>query len=282
MRTIRLALMVGATMALANIDARAENHPRAVPGDARIRSVAFDKDNVVQIFGTRGVSTMLVFGEDERVATIAIGDSVGWQAVPDQSKRFLFVKPLEPDARTNMNVVTNKRIYNFVLIGTAAPQRVVFKVRFTYPDEEYSARLIEKARAMSQPASIHQIMSQPNVNYDYSYKGHVTEKPGLAFDDGVKTYFKFNGQVPGIYRVNTDMTETLINYRREGEFIVVDEVGGQWTMRNGGSTACVFNLRAVKEPAPKRNETDVQPDVQTVHAEPDLLTRVFGTPAGAN
>jgi hypothetical protein len=44
----------------------------------------------------------------------------------------------------------------------------------------------------------------------------------------------------------------------------------------------VFNLRAVKEPPPKRNETDVQPDVQTVHAEPDLLTRVFGTPTGAN
>ena len=37
------------------------------------------------------------------------------KAVPDQSKHYLFIKPLERDAVTNMNVVTTKRIYNFVL-----------------------------------------------------------------------------------------------------------------------------------------------------------------------
>jgi len=65
--------------------ALAERAPYAVPLDSRIRTVAFEKDNVVVVYGTIGVSTMIVLGDDERIATVAIGDSLAWQAVPDQS-----------------------------------------------------------------------------------------------------------------------------------------------------------------------------------------------------
>ena len=121
---------------------------RAGPADSRLRTVPFEKDNVVTIWGTRGVSTIIVLGEDEKIATVALGDTIGWQAVPDQSKQFLFIKPLEPDAVTNMTVVTTrKRIYSFILrTSSGHDRRVVFKVRFTYPDEEADARLLEKAR----------------------------------------------------------------------------------------------------------------------------------------
>ena len=95
--------------------ANAETAPRALKADERIRSVVFKKDNVVFLEGTMGVSTMIVFDDEETIATVAMGDSLSWQAVPDQSKHYLFIKPLERDAVTNMNVVTNKRIYNFVL-----------------------------------------------------------------------------------------------------------------------------------------------------------------------
>ncbi|MDJ0450941.1 TrbG/VirB9 family P-type conjugative transfer protein [Methylocystis sp. JR02] len=105
----------------------AERAPRPVPADYRIRTVPFEKDNVVMLYGTMGVSTMIVFGEDERIATVAMGDTLAWQAVPDQSKRFLFLKPLDRDAATNMNVVTNKRIYNFVL----KPGTIGARGRFT-------------------------------------------------------------------------------------------------------------------------------------------------------
>jgi len=67
-----------------------------------------------------------------------------------------------------------------------------------------------------------------------------------------------------------------VNYRREGEMVVVDKTSGQWTMRNGVDTACVFNMRAQSEPAPASTEKDVQPYLQGQHApEGNRLTRIL-------
>ena len=104
----------------------------------------------------------------------------------------------------------------------------------------------------------------------------MTVKPQIVFDDGTKTYFRFAGDVPGIFLVNADRTETLVNYRREGEMVVVDKTAGQWTMRNGDDTACVFNMRAKSEPPPASTEKDVQPNLQAQHApEGNRLMRIL-------
>lgn len=254
----------------------AEIAPAPGRQDSRIRSVPYQRDNVVNVWGTRGVSTIVVFGEDEKIETVALGDSLAWQAVPDQSKRYLFIKPLEKDAATNMTVVTRKRIYSFVLRTGGGSRRVVFKVRFTYPDDEADARLMAKAEAMAAFPNRRAADNSLNRNFDYSYKGHANVKPQIIFDDGIKTYFRFAGEVPGIFLVNADRTETLVNYRREGEMVVVDKTAGQWTMRSGDDTACVFNMRAKTEPAPASTEKDVQPYLQNQHApEGDLLTRLL-------
>jgi type IV secretion system protein VirB9 len=272
----RISLAVLLLVALFS-PALAERSPLPVPADSRLRTVPFEKDNVVTIWGTRGVSTIIVLGDDEKIATVALGDTIGWQAVPDQSKQFLFIKPLEPGAVTNMTVVTTrKRIYSFILrTSSGHDRRVVFKVRFTYPDEEADARLLEKARELAAFPNKRNAERSAIRNFDYSYKGAPYVKPERVFDDGTKTYFRFSGDVPGIFLVNPDRSETLINYRREGEMIVADRTAGQWTMRNGPATACVFNMRAAAEPSPKARETDVQPEIQSVHApEGDFLTNL--------
>lgn len=279
-RSARVAIAVCAISAASA--AMAERAPRAVPADYRIRTVAFEKDNVVMLYGTMGVSTMIVFGEDERIATVAMGDTLAWQAVPDQSKRFLFLKPLDRDAATNMNVVTNKRIYNFVLKpGTIGGERAVYKLRFTYPDEETSARLLNQAREMAAWPNL-KGLTWENMNLDYVYKGREITKPANVFDDGVKTFFYFEGDVPAIFQVNSDMTETLVNYRREGKWIVVDKVAGQWTLRHGDESTCVFNLRGRKEEMPRVDVTDVQPTLQAQHAPTEnVFERVLSTLAAA-
>ena len=272
---LRRGWIVGLVLAAAiSSAARAERAPRPAPLDERLRTVPFERDNVVTVWGTRGISTMIAFNDDEHIATVALGDTLGWQAVPDQSKQFLFIKPLEPDAATNMTVVTTKkRIYSFVLRTSGNDRRVVFKIRFTYPDEEADARLMEKARELAAFPNRKAAERSQTRNLDYSFKGSVTVKPEFIFDDGTKTYFRFSGDVPGIFLVNTDRTETLVNYRREGAMIVVDRTAGQWTLRNGDTTACLFNMRAETPPPPAVRETDVQPELQQIHApEGDFFT----------
>ena len=142
--------------------AQAETAPRALKADERIRTVAFEKDNVVFLAGTMGVSTMIVFDDEETIATVAMGDSLSWQAVPDQSKHYLFIKPLERDAVTNMNVVTTKRIYNFVLrAGRPGGPGAVYKLRFVYPDKEEDARLLAKAKEMAAMPNLAALKQHP-------------------------------------------------------------------------------------------------------------------------
>ena len=261
----------------------AEIAPRPGREDARIRTVPYSRDNVVTVWGTRGVSTILVFGEDEMIETVALGDSLAWQAVPDQSKRYLFIKPLDKDAATNMTVVTRKRIYSFVLRTGGGPHRVVFKVRFTYPDDEADAKLLVKAEALAAFPNKRAAEASSTQNFDYSYKGKTNVKPQIVFDDGTKTYFRFAGDVPGIFLVNADRTETLVNYRREGEMIVVDKVAGQWTLRNGDDTACIFNMRAKPAEAPTSTEKDVQPTLQDRHApEGDFWAQLLSGDAASS
>lgn len=264
MRTSKLLIagIAGAAFLAQCPLALAESRPQSVKTDERIRTVPFQKDNIVYLAGMMGVSTMIVFNDDEQIATVAMGDSVAWQAVPDQSKRFLFIKPLEPGALTNMNVVTSKRVYNFMLSG-AKPgntREAVIKLRFAYPEDLVDASLLAVAKQNAAMPNVRAALANPGrLNYDYGYKGAVDNRPASMFDDGTKTFFQFSGDVPAFFSVKSDGSETLVNYRREGDYIVVDKVARQWSLRAGNIVTCVFNMKATmaaaKPAATKRQET---------------------------
>jgi type IV secretion system protein VirB9 len=58
------------------------------------------------------------------------------------------------------------------------------------------------------------------------------------------TYFKFktkNAEVPAFFMVDSDGNEALVNYRVSGEYIVIERVTSQYTLRNGTDVVCVFN-----------------------------------------
>ena len=229
----------------------AETAPRSGPLDSRIRYVVYNKDDVVDIDASYGASTMIVFDDDERIETLGAGDALAWKVEPNHKGNVLFVKPVEKNASANLNVLTNKRSYVFLLRGDFRPvEKQVFKIVFRYPDEEADKSLMAEAQKRAAEAPNQKAFKAENANTAYGYKGSSVNKPLAVFDDGVKTWFRFDGDVPGIFIVDPDRNESLINSRREGAYIVVDKVNYQWTLRNGDEATCVFNLRLnnVNEP----------------------------------
>ena len=93
----------------------AEEIPVAGRADPRIRSVVYNKDNVVAIDATFGTSTMIVLQDGEKIETLALGNSLSWKIEPNKKGDIIFVKPVEKDAMSNLNVVTDKRTYSFIL-----------------------------------------------------------------------------------------------------------------------------------------------------------------------
>lgn len=233
---IALALLVA-------MPAFAEEQPIAGRADPRIRTVTYNRDNVVAIDATFGTSTMIVLQDNEKIQTLALGDSVSWRVEPNHAGNIIFLKPVQKDAQSNLNVVTDKRIYSFILRSNMRPPaRQIYKVQFRYPDDEADARLLARAKEIAAYPNL-KGLNVANVNSDYGYKGSSANKPIAVFDDGTKTWFRFAGETPAIYIVDRDRNESLVNFRTEGPYVVVDKVNFQWTLRNGGESTCVFNRR---------------------------------------
>ncbi|MBX8827180.1 TrbG/VirB9 family P-type conjugative transfer protein [Ochrobactrum sp. SFR4] len=244
--------------------ALAEQSPRAGSLDPRITSVVYQANNVVKIAATYGISTMILFDEDEKFETISLGDTDSWQVAPVEKGNILFVKPVAKNVMTNMNVVTNKRIY-FLELRDYAPEagKKVFGVRFVYPEKNLNAAMRKEAEFRAANPNISKI-DKANVNIDYSFTGDTKLKPSMVFDDGKKTFFKFSGTTPAIFAVNSDFTETLRNFRKEGDYLVLDGTATQYTLRDGNQWICIFNLRKPDFGAPDPDILAPKPDPAAV------------------
>ncbi|MBX9909312.1 MAG: P-type conjugative transfer protein VirB9 [Beijerinckiaceae bacterium] len=218
--------------------------------DPRIRDIVYNRDNVTAIDATYGTSTMIVFQDSEKIETLAIGDSIAWKVEPNRKGNIIFLKPVEKNASSNLNIVTDKRVYSFVLRSNERPPKgQLYTVRFRFPDDEADARLLAVAKERAANPNLKDL-NIANANSDYAYKGSSVNKPLAVFDDGIKTWFRFEGETPAIYSVDGERNEALVNHRTEGPFIVVDKVAAQWTLRNGQESTCLFNRRTsnVREP----------------------------------
>jgi type IV secretion system protein VirB9 len=254
MRQLGLAiLLIASSVTLANAELVAQ------PGryDPRIRTVPYSSEQVFEVTGTYGMVTMILFGKDEEITQVVAGDTVSWQILTSADRRSLTLKPMEKDAATNMSVVTTKRTYSFeLLVNDSKSQRgQTYKLRFTYPEDagmKGMAELWRQAQEAQKNPNIKNIR-RDKVNYDYGFKGDPGAKPVWVFDDGIKTFMKFSGDTPAIFIVDRKRRESLVNYRREQDYIVVDAVSRQWTLRFGTETeTCLFNLRTgpADEPPP--------------------------------
>jgi type IV secretion system protein VirB9 len=245
--------LTGATLAAYLICAGpvvAEETPTPGRADPRIRTIVYNPNDVVAIDATFGTSTLVVLDPDEKIQTLGLGDSMAWKVEPNGASNMLFLKPVEKDAGSNLNIVTDRRIYTIALrSNTTSTKNQIYKVVFRYPDKESDNRLIAEARERARYPNLKN-MNVANVNSAYGYKGSSVNKPAAVYDDGEKTWFRFSGEVPAVYVVGPDRSEALVNGRREGEYMVFDKVAFQWTLRNGEESTCVFNqrLRDTREP----------------------------------
>lgn len=205
--------------------------------DPRIQMVEYDPDRVVLIRGSLGYQLMLEFASDERIENVSIGDSLGWQVTPNRRANVLFLKPIDSTS-TNMTVLTSARRYVFDLAvapkgsRTAAP----YTIRFSYPQEAVAIPVVEEQEADVPPTV---------VNDAYTVTGSRENMPVRVFDDGRMTYFEWpaEGPVPAIFAVGADGSESVINYGVRGPYVVVEQLSGRFTLRDGKQVATVTNHR---------------------------------------
>jgi type IV secretion system protein VirB9 len=153
--------------------------------DGRLKTVRYEASEVVRVQGRRGFQSMIEFGAEERIENVAVGDSAAWQVTPNKRANMLFVKPILPDARTNMTVVTDRRTYLFDLVTAPAKADPVYALRFSNPpaprpSTEPTAPVLKAEAPPTLPPLRH--------HYGWTAKGDAALLPARTYDDGVTTY----------------------------------------------------------------------------------------------
>lgn len=236
--------------------ARALLKPQPLPTDHRIKTVPYNKSDIFEFTGHYGYQSLIEFDPAEKIITISIGDSIAWQLQPSGSR--LFLKPVEKDAQTNMTVVTDKRTYHFELHAKETEQindkEMVFALRFVYPDSEEATYQLPY-NEQDAPPDLTDPEIRKKMNFNYTITGPDAIAPLRIFDDGKFTYFQFpekNATIPAFFLVGPDGNESIVNFRMEGDYVVVERVAPRFTLRHGPHVLCVNNktmpLGRVPEP----------------------------------
>jgi len=79
------------------------------PSDPRLRTIEYQADQIVRLEVATGYHLSVEFAPDERIETVAVGDSSAWLVTANQRGTHLFIKPVSADADSNMTVITDTR-----------------------------------------------------------------------------------------------------------------------------------------------------------------------------
>jgi type IV secretion system protein VirB9 len=241
------------TLLLCSSGLYAQVNPTPDPKDARIKIVAFQENNVVPVLGKTFTTTQIVFGDDEFVKGVEGGDTTGWivdykPAMPN----MVFIKPTALDSNSNMTVVTNKHNYYFKVKSNASVddhEAVTYALKFIYP-EDARRQLNEKLKenAIKNAQTLNALNNPTAYNWSYRFHGNKQIMPLHVFDDGTFTYFELgkNQAVPAVFAVDDKQgKESVVNTRREGNYLVVQRLAPQFTLRHGRTVASVFNSNEI-------------------------------------
>lgn len=248
-----VSALVGGAITVVSSAAYALQEPRPISTDRRIRTVRYSPNEVYQFIGHYGYQSSIEFAEDEKIQTVSIGDSVAWMVNPAENR--LFLKPIEQNATTNLTVISDKRTYFFELhaeeTNNIRDDEMIFTVRFVYPQNDTAALDFAQFEAMPD------IEAYPErYNFNYSVRGAEAIEPIRIFDDGNFTYMEFkdqNAEIPAVFHVDSAGNEELINFRKRGNYIVVERVSPVFTLRRGSDLMCIYNesMKIPPKPVPE-------------------------------
>lgn len=218
--------------------------PRTLGKEKRFKTYVFNQNDVYRYIGYYLNQSYIEFEDGETIQTISMGDPTPW--ITSVLGNKLFLKPTGTYPQTTMTIFTNKRTYYFELDAlepdNVEESEIPFYIKFVYPAS--NDKNIVKFSVTKTRDDYPDLTDLTKYNFNYEFAGSPSIAPIKVFDDGVFTYMEFktdNAEIPAIFAVNDSGYEALVNFRVVEEYIVIEQVAGQFTLRSGGDVICVYN-----------------------------------------
>jgi type IV secretory pathway TraG/TraD family ATPase VirD4 len=147
-------------------------------------------------------------------------------------------------------ITTDRRVYHLAL--TSGERAAMVALSWTYPQDQLIAMnaAAEQARAVQPVANGLQI---EQLRFNYAISGDQPSwRPLRAFDDGRQTFIEFpasvaTGEAPPLFLVDAQGNASLVNYRLQGRFYVVDRLFVAAELRLGLKHQDIVRISRVDE-----------------------------------
>lgn len=224
----------------------------------------FDYDGNYQfpLFTRKLSMTTVILNNDEIMTTddVFLSDSKSWEITgdiwpsPEGDRQLIMIKPLSTGLETDMLVVTNKRLYKFILYSTGTDYQPM--VRFRYPTErKFITANTKKVKAEKIITSFGEA-DMDLISFNYKVSIPIFQKktgwvPELVYDDGAFTYIKLPEEVlqketPVIYENSRD----IVNYEihpTQHNLIIVNKLIEKLTLRLGKRKITIKKKKGVPQ-----------------------------------
>ena len=208
----------------------------------------FSDGALYQVYAAPGQVTDIALAPGEQLVgsgPVAAGDTVRWvigdtESGTGSTKRVhILVKPTRPDLVTNLVINTDKRTYHVELRSTE--KTYMASVSWAYAQDQLIAlrrqnALAEAGTAVARGVDINAL------NFRYKIEGDTPPwRPLRAFDDGRQVFIAFpsgigQGEMPPLWVIGPAGGAELVNYRIQGNHMVVDRLFAAAELRLGGET----------------------------------------------
>lgn len=261
-----MALAVAFSLSVASFSpAYADTNPMRSAKDNTIKYANYHPDEVYNIYTKFGMVSVVELEADERLdgdsAALALGDAAAW-TLAVKGRNIIF-KPNQKSPKTNLVISTNKRTYVFNL-RLADKNNLTTLLRFHYPLDVAAAnqqaeilRLRKQAAFNKVGTDAKPIMKKNEAYFGYgNYMGRQI-RPTAMWDDGLFTYLEFDNakELPAVFKVSPDGTESLVNTHVEGKKLVIQELAPTFYLRLGRAVLGIENKGYAAQAEGQFNQT---------------------------
>jgi type IV secretion system protein VirB9 len=172
-----------------------------------------------------------------------------WKTEEGLSVQLIMIKPLESGLTTNMILVTNQRIYQFVLSSTRDSYMPMVKFRYPNSWQKFiTAETIQREKEKQERELKEQ---EEYLSYNYKIVSGWFKpawNPVEAWDDGHKTYVRLpRGVLQNEYPTIFEKSRYIINYRVSENVMILDKLISEVTLRLNGKRVKVIKNKGEAE-----------------------------------
>jgi type IV secretion system protein TrbG len=219
-----------------------------------IQVYPYSEGALYQVYAAPGEITDIALQPGEKLigsGPVAAGDTVRWiigetdSGMAASARVHILVKPTRADLDTNLLINTDRRTYHLELHSDQ--KTYMASVSWAYPEDQLIAlRGLNAAAELAAPVATG--IQLGALNFRYSIDGdNPPWRPLRAFDDGRQVFIEFprgigQGEMPPLWVVGPAGGAELVNYRVQGNHMIVDRLFAAAELRLGGQHQQVVRI----------------------------------------